>query len=272
MMFNRLFHIPLVFVAVASIAAVQDPAQPNPQTTKPPAKPENQDPATSDVAERSDRVLAAWLIVDNNNEVELAKIALERSKNDEVKRFAQMMVDDHTAFAQKLREFAPGIGGLDSMGDKTQADKTPPAGSTEPQPTTPREDGTRRPARDNDMRPVHTAGLDHIELIRDLGRKCLESAKLELNPKQDAEFDLCFVGMQLMAHQQMADKLEVFQRYASPNMRETLDSGLQTVRTHKDHVKKLMTSVQALAHDRTAETKRRDDHGASEQPGKTDGQ
>jgi predicted outer membrane protein len=246
MMLTRVLHAPLILAAggILSLWVVQDPAQPNPHTTKPPAQPQNQDPQVSDVAERSDRVLAAWLIVENNNEVALSKVALERSKNEEVKQFAQKMIDDHTAFAQRLREFAPGIGELDSMDDRTKATTPPPAGSTtEPTPTKPREDGTRRPLRDDDTRPVHGGGLDHIELIRDLGRKCLESSKLELNPKQDAEFDQCFVGMQLMAHQQAADMLEVFQRYASPNLRQTLDAGLQTVRAHKDQAKKLMESV-----------------------------
>ena len=288
MILARAFHPAVVLAAssVLSLWAIQDPAQPNPNTTKPPAQPQNQDPATSDIAERSDRVLAAWLIIDNNNEVALSKMALDRSKNDEVKRFAQVMIDDHTAFAQKLREFAPGVGGLDSMGDRSKTsehatkdgqpirDNTPKPNPTSPQdpnkptpqPLEPREDGTRRPMRDDDMRPVHAAGVDHVELVSELGRKCLESTKLELNQKQDAEFDLCFLGMQLVAHQQMADKLEVFQRYASPNMRTVLDSGLQTVRTHKDHVKKLMTSVQDLAHERATNVKRHEDHDNDDGP------
>ena len=81
--------------------------------------------------------------------------------------------------------------------------------------------------------------------MRELGRKCLESSTLMLNEKQDAEFDRCFIGMQLMMHTKAQDTLEVFQRYASPRLRTTLDAGLQTVRAHKDHVKSMITSMEA---------------------------
>lgn len=39
-----------------------------------------------------------------NFEIESSKLALERSKNDGVRKFAQMMIDDHTAASAKMKE------------------------------------------------------------------------------------------------------------------------------------------------------------------------
>lgn len=39
-------------------------------------------------------------------EIETAKLALEKSQNEEVKRFAQMMIDDHTKANQQLADLA----------------------------------------------------------------------------------------------------------------------------------------------------------------------
>jgi putative membrane protein len=46
------------------------------------------------------------LTIANMAEVELGKMAIERSTNAEVKKFGQMMVDDHTAAGDKLKAVA----------------------------------------------------------------------------------------------------------------------------------------------------------------------
>jgi putative membrane protein len=43
-------------------------------------------------------------------EVELGKLAAERAKNDEVKKFAQRMVDDHTKAGEQLKSIADSKG------------------------------------------------------------------------------------------------------------------------------------------------------------------
>ena len=54
--------------------------------------------------------LAACLIIDNQGQVALAEFAQEQSQNDEVKQFAQQMVQEHTECISKLQQFAGPIG------------------------------------------------------------------------------------------------------------------------------------------------------------------
>ena len=75
--------------------------------------------------------------------------------------------------------------------------------------------------------------------MKELSAKCLESTKKSLLEKKGADFDRCYVGMQIFMHQHVLDSIEVFQKYASPNLRTTLDAGSQTVKMHLTHAQEL---------------------------------
>jgi putative membrane protein len=59
-----------------------------------------------DAVSSADREFVHDLSIANKAEVELGRMALQNSSNAEVKKFAQMMVDDHTQAAEKLDEVA----------------------------------------------------------------------------------------------------------------------------------------------------------------------
>ena len=57
--------------------------------------------------ENHDAFLADWLIIDNNTEIEMAKLALQKAASDEVKQFApQKMIADHQKLNEQLMRFA----------------------------------------------------------------------------------------------------------------------------------------------------------------------
>lgn len=60
---------------------------------------------TADVS-RGDRDFVNDLTIANMAEIELGKMAAEKATNAEVKRFGQMMADDHTAAGGKLKPIA----------------------------------------------------------------------------------------------------------------------------------------------------------------------
>lgn len=55
---------------------------------------------------RADRSLMNDLANGNHAEIDMGKVALEKSQNAEVKKFAQKMVDDHTKALDKLQDLA----------------------------------------------------------------------------------------------------------------------------------------------------------------------
>ena len=58
----------------------------------------------------SDKDFVNNMLSDGMAEVELGKMARERAVNPEVKRFGQMMVDDHSKAGDELKKIAGGYG------------------------------------------------------------------------------------------------------------------------------------------------------------------
>jgi len=219
---------------------------PTPQAgdrTLPAKAPNNQN--TPNNQNNSDAILVTMLVVDNENEIALSRIALQKAQSPEVKQFAQQMIDDHGAILQKLQQVSTsrvGQVGRDTTG-ATGTGREGTGSSTDPKGEYP------TGARDGQPREASVAGtpFDHERLARDLGRKCLESSTKMLNEKQGAEFDRCFMGMQLGAHIKAVDTIEVFRNYASDSLKPTLDEGLKTVQMHLQHAKDLAKRTQVAS-------------------------
>ena len=183
----------------------------------------------------SDSVLTTWLLVDNENEIAIARIGVQRATNPDVKQFAQRMIDDHGTFVQKLNQ-------VSTSGARVgQTDRT----GQEPTRNDPSRTG--QPADASGIRAL--GSFDHERLVRELGQKCLESTTKMLQEKQGAEFDRCFMGMQIGMHTKAADTLEVFRNHASSTLKPTLDEGLKTVQTHLQHAKELVKRTEVASAD-----------------------
>jgi len=231
------FAMPLIATAFAfgAVLMAQEPPS-RPPATVPPAvtpTPVNRMPGQDPT---SDAILITWLMVDSENEIALSRIALQRAQSPAVRQFAQKMIDDHGQIVQKLQQVrvVAGNGRVGQAGAE-------PAPDPNRDPLTGRETGAGREGRvePKDASGVRPMGLDHDRLIRDLGKKRLESATAMLQEKQAAEFDRCFMAMQLGAHMKAVDTFEVFRDYASPSLRPTLEDGLKTVQGHLQHIKDL---------------------------------
>ena len=251
---NPSFRMLTVSLFAGAVLLAQEPPTRTTPTTPPTTPPATQDRGTASQAQ-GDSILATWLLVDNENEIAIARIALQRATNPEVKKFAQTMIDDHGKMVQKLQPLAVGTSARVGHAG-TEPRRTPETGSgasptgnppTGKPPTTgtPAETG-RDPKGEypvgtpRDASGVHAMGeLDHERLIRDLGRQCLASTTKALQEKQGAEFDRCFMAMQVGAHMKAVDHIEVFRTFASPALKPTLDEGLKTMQAHLQHAKDL---------------------------------
>jgi putative membrane protein len=165
-----------------------------------------------------DRVLAAWLIQDNEKEIAISKIGTEKAKSAEVKEFARQMVADHTSMITKLQPLVRGA----SEG----------AASRE-------REGTPTPAS------ARMEDSDVISLKKDLTQQCISSAKRLLEKASGAEFDKKFMQLQVMAHMEAVDTLTVFQKHASPELRGMLSDALKTVQGHLEHARSTCEKAEA---------------------------
>jgi predicted outer membrane protein len=258
--------------AIFAVSAQQDPNAPKPGSQQKPRTDGQGGDHAARGSQRDDGILATWILVDNGNEIALAKLAQERAQSPEVKQFAQMMVAEHGKLGQKLQPFAAKVGftgttrtdgrdtngrdtsGRDTSGRDTDGRDTdgrdtdggdaskngndpqdPPRDSSKPQDPTGRNAG----AGGNDK-----GGLDHVALLQELGSKCLDSGRKELEKKSGAEFDRCFMGMMIGAHMKANDVATVFERHASGELKSVLAEGRKTTETHLAKAKEIAKQLE----------------------------
>ena len=104
-------RIPLVMLMLLTFAIAPQAQQPPPAGQKPspsgaPKSPPSGAQKSSSPAQSADSAFVMKTAQANMAEVELGKVATEKAMRDEVKKFGQMMVDDHTKAGDELKMIA----------------------------------------------------------------------------------------------------------------------------------------------------------------------
>ncbi len=197
-----------------------------------------------------DQAMAGVVVIQNQEEVALSKLAQDKLQNEEARRFATMMIEQHQAYLTKLERFAPEAG-------RHQLSGTEHPSKVEIK-TNKNRDGVERAkvtVTDNPQKIQQTAGTDSdrttksgepadlLQIQREIAQECLNAAKSEMQGKQGIEADQCFLGFQIAKHGAMKAQLTVFQRHASPELAQVFAEGAATAEKHKNEAEKIMKSL-----------------------------
>lgn len=199
--------------------------------------------------QNADQALATCAAISNQLEIAVVQAAKSKLQDDKVKEFADMLIEDHQAALKKLQRFAPEATRSDSLQDGQESAERED-GSTAKNRVQPAA-GTARDAnksgtiqQTSGTQPGQNAqGIDFIQLHREIASECLTQAKKRLSEKDDKEIDACFVGLQIAAHMAMLDKLTVFERHASGELKQVLADASETTQKHLDKAEKLMKDL-----------------------------
>jgi predicted outer membrane protein len=218
------------------------PAVPGGQTGDPnrrhSLRPNLDEPGTRAPGSRrsADAELAGCLIVDNEGEVAMGQMALQRAKNDDVKQFAKEMVEAHTQMIEKLQKFSGQGGAVNELRNATGAAQTDQANAINNRTAaaaTEARTAAGIPSQQQDQ------PLDHVALKRELGALCKQTLEREFSQKSADEFDHCYMGQQIGAHLHAIDAMKVAQNHGSEELRQALDEGIRTAEKHLQHAKEL---------------------------------
>jgi predicted outer membrane protein len=186
--------------------------------------------------ENLDQLFAGCVILTNQNEINVAQLAEQRTKSPEVKKFAETLQHDHQQFLGDLEQFA---GNWNFKGRQSANVSDANERRAAPQ---------QRQAANQPGTVATAAGSCHDKLLqirREVADECLASARRELSGKEGREFDACFIGMQLGMHMYVVDELKVLERHASPELQQTLRKGRETAQQHLDRAKEIMKDIDA---------------------------
>jgi putative membrane protein len=197
-------------------------------------------PANAASQQDVQRYIVSCLLAKNQAEVELGKFAQQQSQSPEVKEFAQMLVQDHGKLIQKIQQIAQAradaAGGQPAIqpGERTR----PAAGRDAAGQNAAELDATNRAAGGN-------SAVDQlIALEQQIVEHSTQAAKEDLQQKQGAEFDKCFVGSQIVGHAKMLSALEVLQQQGPEAVQQLAQQAQPNVQKHLDHAKQLMKQLE----------------------------
>ena len=223
----------IVAALAASAAQAQQPTTQLPnQPGQPAAGGQYAGAQGASASAQVDQAIAACLALGNEEEIALAQFAESRVKNEKVKQFVAMMIKDHREAIEKLHKVAPHLATLNLQldGDAGQDGQTAAGGDVNQQ---------------------------MLALQRNVAQQCLELTQNELDEKEGAEFDRCFIGQQVGAHIAMLAKLKGSEKFASGALRSHIQEATQTVESHLQHAKEL---AKTLMDEASHESAQRDDN------------
>lgn len=180
----------------------------------------------------------------NEAEIELAKVAISRSENQQVQQFAKMLVEDHQACVQKLREMR----GQQATGNRIGNDQQKTKDSTDNNPAAtnvPRNDvaTNRVPSADN------TAGHNLVpgQLIQIMDQACEHSLKMTkemLEKYEGQDFAMAFLGQQCVAHTMMIGELKAIQSHGPEELKSMAEEAASKAQMHLDKAKELAKQLE----------------------------
>lgn len=240
----------LAILTVGAVGIAQDQkAPPQERTERPqiqnrqnerPAQPgqaRRERAATSDEVQGVEGALADCLILANQEEIALLQFAQERSKNDDVKKFTKMAIQDHQKAIGELGKFGTG-----QAGDLEVAATRDAAPATKAAPER-REVTARKPATGSAGQDTTSQKMLTIE--KQARQECLAMTKEQLGKEDGEKFDACFLGQQVGMHIGMSSKLKAIQNNTSGEFQQLAEKLGETAKEHKQHAEKLLKDLES---------------------------
>lgn len=160
----------------------------------------------------------------NEAEIAVGELALEKTQDETIRSFAEMMIADHTRLLEETQPGAttPGAGTADTMGTGTD---TADAAATQPPPTT----GT---------------GTQGSAVIQQLEQQS-QQAHSQLESLSGAEFDQAFIAQQIEAHQNALDLIDqqLLPSTQDPQVRMQLESARPVIEQHLQQAQQIQQQL-----------------------------
>jgi predicted outer membrane protein len=196
-----------------------------------------------------DQMVANQAFEMSKGEIDLANFALKRTQNEEVRRFAQMMIEDHTNLNNQLAKFAsPELTrNASNESNPSQQGATPgragttaaPGGATEQPGST-----TARNPADRGTESA-TGGNPHVQICEDIGAEIGSKIEKELGQYQGSDFDRAYTGQQFWGHVTFVGFARGAEKHVSKDLQQVLDQGATTAEKHLEHCRTLIRNLSA---------------------------
>lgn len=247
MKFKTLIALLAVSPMVSSIQAQETTIQP-----------QNQSPRTqtTDVPTLPG-MLASKMLLGNHCMIKSATMASEKANNSEVREFAEMLVKEHTECCDSLKSIAPAsfTNELKAMDQKYSKQSDSSADRTAQNPLERNASDAQRNQQTLTADRTRIAGSD-TSLLRQLGEieksaafKKSESLQKMMKECSKEDFDMAFVGTQIVAHIDMLACLEAIQEANVPELQQVSEKAVSMTKKHLEKAKSLAKNLEKDSRD-----------------------
>ncbi len=139
----------------------------------------------------------------NEGQIELANMAASESKNDQVRQFAQRIANDHQQLNQQLSSWQP-------QGNNSTTAYVP---------------------------------QQLMQIGEQAATNCLRMTKEQLRAQKDKQFDMAYVGHQVVAHTATVAELEALQSQGPQEIQGYVNEALQKTQQHLKTAKQLASQM-----------------------------
>ncbi|TWU25417.1 hypothetical protein Pla52o_17180 [Novipirellula galeiformis] len=186
------------------------------------------------------QALVQRLIKVNDAEIELAKLAQQKSDNDELKQFAQMIVQDHQALNQTLQQHAGHSASTRSHNAEADA-------STRNQPRTSEDRKGNAQAKQQDRWADAQSNRVPMEFCQIGEQACdfaLKMTKDMLNQYEGQDFNMAYLGQQTVAHINLLSELKAIESAGPQELQPIVQQAATKVQAHLEQAKQLAKKLE----------------------------
>ena len=188
------------------------------------------------------QALVQKLIKSNEAEIELAKLAQQKSDNQEVKQFAQMLIQDHQALNQTLKQHAGNSQSGQSQThqsttgqSQTGQSQTGNNASTGNQPATHSQTTSDRMTQWG----TQTVPKELCQIGEQAYDNALKMTKEMLNNYEGQDFNMAFLGQQTVAHTILLAELQAIESNGPQTLQPIVQQASSKVQMHLEKTKQL---------------------------------
>jgi len=188
-----------------------------------------------------DRMAAEGMMQMSKGQIELANFALKHTQNDDVRKFAQSIVQDATNLNNQLQKFV----GQESSG---QQPPNPAGARNAPAPggqttTAPPAQGAPGAAASTGESNWKAMPFDTIR--KDISDQVVAAIEKELAQYQGSDFDRGFAGQQFWSYVVFVASAKAGEKHVSPELRQIVNEGAKTAEQHLEDCRKLIRTLAA---------------------------
>lgn len=188
--------------------------------------------------------ITVGLVLGNEEEIAISKFGQERAQNEQVKQFAQNMIEQHQQYLSKLQQAAPQTAQMDLTLEGAEGEVGIQGDNAGARPG-------QSPAAGNQRRAAAggAGGNDEQQMaqfMKQVKQQCLHLTTSQLARQQGQDFDKAFMGVQTGLHTGMLAKLQIAEQHVQDDqMKQLIQQGIQTTQQHLQQAQQIMEQLDA---------------------------